>query len=269
MVVKNEETKHIHQTSSHLKSRAKHEKQTYNKGLDRTRFDSFFEHANKCVSMQKLGELLKRYMTVANNKIVLEIGSTAWTGLIDFKKVCPEKLTCINISEKELEKGIKRAKDLGCYDNIEFKIMDAHDLDFPDNSVDVIYGSGVLHHLAFEQAIKGFHRVLKSKGTAIFVEPLRCNPFAKLLRLLTPNTRTLDERPLGLSEIRFLARYFDTKNTYFQLFAVPSGVISRFFCQNPVNIITLVADKIDFFIERFLPFIRPFFRYIVIYCQKK
>lgn len=189
--------------------------------------------------------------------------------MIDFKEICPKKLICVNISEKELEKGVEKAKELGHYDKIDFKIMDAHKLDLPDNSIDVAYGRGILHHLDFERAIKELHRVLRPGGIATFCEPLWLNPVAMLIRFLTPEARTPDEQPLGLSELRVLRKYFCVKNRYFQLFAVPAAFVSGFLFKNPITPVTMIADKIDFFVEKFMPFARPFFRVVIIYGEKK
>ena len=252
-----------------MRLRIKREKNLYNKGaVDRSILNKLFEHANNCLSWRNQGELIRKYMVSANDKTVLEIGSTSWAGTIDFKEINPKKLICINISEKELQNGIKEARRLGHYDKIDFKIMDAHNLCLADNSIDVIFGIAILHHLEFEQAINGFYRVLKRGGIAIFAEPLGLNPFGILIRFLTPNARTPDEHPLGLAELRLLRKYFETKNRYFQLFAVPAGLISRLLFKDPVNPLTRIADKIDLFVEKRLPLARPFFRYVTIYCKK-
>ena len=68
--------------------------------------------------------------------------------------------------------------------------MDAHHLDFPDESFDLVFGRAILHHLDFETAIKEVKRVLKRGGHAAFAEPLGDSPFAKLFRLLTPRAYT-------------------------------------------------------------------------------
>ncbi len=266
---KNAKIQRAHKPASSLELRVQREQAAYEKGLDRAVFNKFLKHLTKCLSWQKLIKLQKEYLTAANDKVVLEIGTSFWTIVIDFKEICPEKLICINISQNELEKGIKKAKELGHYDKIDFNVMDAHNLDLPDNSVDVVYGQGILHHLEFEQAVKEINRVLKRGGFAMFCEPLRLNPIGMLIRFLTPNARTPDERPLGLSELRLLRKYFCIKNRYFQLFAFPASVMSGFLFKNPINPVTMIADKIDFFIEKFMPFARPFFRVVIIYGEKK
>ena len=96
--------KHVPQEDVKLRLRIKREKNLYNKGaVDRSILNKLFEHANNCLSWRNQGELIRKYMVSANDKTVLEIGSTSWAGTIDFKEINPKKLICINISEKELQ----------------------------------------------------------------------------------------------------------------------------------------------------------------------
>ena len=48
------------------------------------------------------------------------------------------------------------------------RVMDAEQLDFPDNSFDLVYSHGVLHHTPdIERAIAEVHRILKPGGRAV------------------------------------------------------------------------------------------------------
>jgi len=50
----------------------------------------------------------------------------------------------------------------------EFRVADAENLDFPDNSFDLVYSHGVLHHTPdIARAVREIHRVLKPGGRAI------------------------------------------------------------------------------------------------------
>jgi SAM-dependent methyltransferase len=50
----------------------------------------------------------------------------------------------------------------------EFQVADAENLDFPDESFDVVYSHGVLHHTPdMDAAVHEIHRVLKPGGRAI------------------------------------------------------------------------------------------------------
>ena len=60
-------------------------------------------------------------------------------------------LTCINISQTELESGRAHAAQLGV--SCEFQKMDAHHLEFADGSLDMVFGVAILHHLEFARAL--------------------------------------------------------------------------------------------------------------------
>ncbi len=86
--------------------------------------------------------------------------------------------------------------------------MDAHRLAYGDGSFDLVFGGAILHHLNVAKALEEVRRVLRSGGRAIFVEPLRLNPFLGVYRLLTPGSRTKEERPLGPGDVALMATKF-------------------------------------------------------------
>jgi SAM-dependent methyltransferase len=198
---------------------------------------------------------------------MLEIGSHAWANVFWREQVQPANLTCINISQRELDAGCQEARDHGF--KAQFKLMDAHKLEFSDASFEMVYGVAILHHLEFERALCEIARVLRPGGTAVFVEPLRLNPVAMLVRLMTPWARTIDERPLGPAELRLVERYFRTSSVYSDLFTVPAGLASRFLCRTPDNSFTRTADRLDRAIASTLPWMRPLFRTVTLIGQKR
>lgn len=225
------------------------------------------ECIQKTPSWQRFGQIINDLMKKGKDKYVLELGSQAWPTWIDFKNYCPKKLSCINISETELLKGEEASKGLDIKQIINFQLMDAHFLKFPDATYDLVYGGGILHHLDIETAIKEIHRVLRPGGIIIFSEPLIHNPIAKLIRFLTPQTRTADESPLGVRELRVIDQYFVTQNYYTQLFDIPLSVISSYIFKDPNNIVTRFAEKIDFYLNK-LPYMKYLYRYVLIYGVK-
>ena len=91
----------------------------------------------------------------------------------------------------------------------EFIVGSAHDLPLPDESVDVVLGIAILHHLDLELSAREVHRVLRKGGRAIFQEPVRNSKLIRNLRGLIPY-QSADvspyERPLTDEE---LATYAD------------------------------------------------------------
>jgi SAM-dependent methyltransferase len=175
-------------------------------------------------------------------------------------------LTCINISEAELERGISLSKESDIkIPNHRFRIMDANHLEFDNDSFDFVFGSGILHHLEFETAVRELRRVLRKNRRILFTEPLGRNPVGKLVRKLTPEARTPDEKPLDKQEMKILRKYFEIDNSYYQLFYVPAGWLSKYFSASPYNLLMYVSDKLDILLESFFKtYIGLYFRYVLI-----
>ncbi len=74
--------------------------------------------------------------------------------------------------------------------NIEFKVENAYELNYPDASFDTIVGNSVLHHLEMDQAFTEMYRVLKPGSKIKFIEPNWANPL-QIMELSTPLTRRL------------------------------------------------------------------------------
>ena len=100
------------------------------------------------------------------------------------------------------DEAIKRARASVSAQRARFIVADAHNLPFDSESFDLVVGRAILHHLELRTAYSEISRVLKPGGLAMFVEPLRGNPLAKIVRLVTPKARTEDERPLDYRDIR-------------------------------------------------------------------
>jgi SAM-dependent methyltransferase len=91
---------------------------------------------------------------------------------------------------------------------VDLIVGSAHGLPLPDESVDVVFGIAILHHLDLQLASAEVRRVLKKGGLAIFQEPVRNSTLLKVVRKLIPY-RSPDvspfERPLTDKELESFA----------------------------------------------------------------
>src|SRR6266487_2804906 len=91
---------------------------------------------------------------------------------------------------------------------VSFIIGSAHNLPLQDDSVDVVFGIAILHHLDLKLSSNAVKRVLRKAGLAIFQEPVRNSRFMKIARKLIPY-RSPDvspfERPLTDLELKEFA----------------------------------------------------------------
>jgi SAM-dependent methyltransferase len=68
----------------------------------------------------------------------------------------------------------------------QFLVASAYATGLRPNSVDVVFGEAILHHLDLEAAAAEIRRVLRPGGYAVFQEPLRDSALMRFLRRLVP-----------------------------------------------------------------------------------
>lgn len=242
-------------------ARVNREREQYNEGLQRETYNKVLSHTRHFYTQRRI-EVLKKEMSYAQGRRILELGSTTWYWYVDKYGIKPELSFSINISEAELRKGDDLLQK--CAVKPVFSLMDAQRLAFADNSLDMVYGAAMLHHLDHVVALDEIKRVLKPDGRMLFIEPLDVNPVSKLVRLLTPKARTVDEQPWRLKELREVNERFDCTYYYEEFLCVPVGIISKLFFKSPDNWLTRFAYKLDRKIDQHMPFMRPLYRQLIV-----
>lgn len=165
-----------------------------------------------------------------NSLLAAECGATLSLGF-DISPVSVEN--CKRESEK---RGLK---------NIRFFQADAESTALPDNCIDVIVCSGMLHHLDLSFAFPEMRRILKPGGKVLAIEALDINPLIKLYRKLTPKMRTEWESKhiLSIKEVKFAQRFFALKQIkYWHVVGYISGKFP--FLLIPLEMIDTVLEKI-------------------------
>jgi SAM-dependent methyltransferase len=117
----------------------------------------------------------------------------------------------IDISRTSIENAIRDAEAAGVADNTYFVQADAENTRLPDNSVDLVMASGVLHHLDLSFVFPELRRIMTPGGKVFAFEALDYNPAIKLYRRMTPAMRTEWEKShiLSLADVRFARQFFD------------------------------------------------------------
>ena len=124
------------------------------------------------------------------NKQVLDYGSGNGDSTFKMIEYGAHSVSGIDISDTSVENAKAKATEKGLSDNTVFHVMDAENMAFENNSFDLIYESGVLHHLDLANAYPELARVLRSNGKVICTEALGHNPLIRWYRRRTPNLRT-------------------------------------------------------------------------------
>ena len=149
-------------------------------------------------------------------------------------------------------------------------VMDAEKPEFPENSFDLICCSGVLHHLDINRSLNNWHKLLKTNGRIVMLEPLKWNPFAAIYRHFTPAERTPNEHPLSRSDIIMIKKYFyNTWLTPINLFT-PLSLLFTFYLNLPriAKVSYIFFSMIDKFLFKCIPVLKYFSWSMIIECTK-
>jgi ubiquinone/menaquinone biosynthesis C-methylase UbiE len=133
-----------------------------------------------------------------------------------------KKVIGVDISPELVRIGEKRLALHGLSENTELRVGSAHELPIEDESIDVVFGKTILHHLNLELASKEVFRVLKKGGKAIFLEPVRNSKFVRFARNLIPYQApdvSPYERPLTDAELEKFAAAFSAYRS--RAFSIP------------------------------------------------
>lgn len=160
----------------------------------------------------------------------------------------------MDISDVSVSNARRGAEEAKVTDRCQFLQADCENTGLPENSVDVILCSGMLHHLDLSYAFPELRRILKPGGRILCVEALNYNPVITLYRWATPSMRTDWEKNhiLSLKDLRFARRFFDVREVrYWHIFSI----MGAFFPSDSVlrKVYGVLADSLDSIVTR-LPF---------------
>ena len=160
---------------------------------------------------------------------VLDLGSGGGIDvLLSARRVGPSgKAYGLDMTDEMLALARENQRTAGVT-NVEFFKGEIEHIPLPDNSVDVILCSYMLHHLNLEYAYPEMHRILKPGGCVLACEALDYNPLIKLYRRLTPEMRTEWEKEhiLSLKDVRAAKGFFNVGAIrYWHVFSFLGGFL--------------------------------------------
>ncbi|MFC1935250.1 class I SAM-dependent methyltransferase [Chloroflexota bacterium] len=136
-------------------------------------------------------------------------------------------VTGVDTSKVSIDLCKELAEREGVSDRTSFIVGNVEALDFPSDSFDVIWCSGILYLLDIEKAYREIARVLKPDGLAVAMEALGHNPFIELYRRRTPYVFSEDEHPLLRHEVNMADAFFGKVERRFFYLAALAGVPFR------------------------------------------
>ena len=180
------------------------EKKFHNELQSKTkgRFENIFYKALHNLT-EDYFENLKIFSKNAN---ILDFGCGTGDSLKKVIMFNPKKISGIDISEVSIQKAKEVVKS---YNGVlKLDVDNCEKTKFEDNNFDLVYGSGILHHLQFSKCLDEICRILRPGGKLLFIEPLGTNPLINFYRMLTPKSRTKDEHPLLKKDLDEIEKKF-------------------------------------------------------------
>jgi ubiquinone/menaquinone biosynthesis C-methylase UbiE len=118
---------------------------------------------------------------------------------------------------------------------VEGRVINAMDIDFPDNTFDIVYASNLLHHIPDPKlTLREMHRVLKPGGLACFWDPLKHNPVINVYRRMATEVRTEDEMPLDIEIVNFIRSLY-SQTTYDTFWIASLWIFLQFYLIEKVD----------------------------------
>lgn len=205
---------------ANLNSRKKAELDFHNRDRDKQLTQSLPQdtyellHGNK--KFYSTVELSKKYISEwfkyhVPGKVFLDYACGNGEQALRAAQLGAELAIGLDISDISVRNAQNAAGQAGLAEKCMFIQGDCENTGIPDNSVDVILCSGMLHHLDLSYAFPELRRILRPGGVILAVEALNYNPFIKAYRWLTPSMRTEWEKNhiLSLKDVAFASRFFE------------------------------------------------------------
>jgi SAM-dependent methyltransferase len=202
---------------------------------------------------------------------------------IDISKECLKKVYESMSSSVHESTSTNQLTDSSTPQLFHILQMDATELGFKGESFDLLFANTVLMHLHRRKFFPEIQRILADGGKAIFIEPLRNNPFLFLYRMLFSKSREIQPDYLSLEEIQQYSSYFqkvETREFYlFSFLFFPFLHFSRLLKGKSnhvpdkpnrtfISSFFHLIERTDSAIIRQFPFTKRFCSFVVIECVK-
>ena len=166
------------------------------------RFENIFYKALHNLS----DDFFRNLKLICKNAEVLDYGCGTGGSIRKVSEFNPKKITGIDISEVSIDKAKSSLDNLKV--NSELFVENCKKTKFEDSKFDIVYGTGILHHL---QTLRVSMKFLDFKTRwKNVIYRARTNPIINIYRKLTPNSRSKDEHPLLNRDFEFMREKFSS-----------------------------------------------------------
>ena len=109
----------------------------------------------------------KAYNTIPNppgQPFILDIGCGPGVQTIELAKLSKGRIIALDNHQAFLDKLIKKAETEALLDQIVAKNRSMLEMDFAENTFDIIWSEGALYFMGFQNGLKSCHKLLKNDG---------------------------------------------------------------------------------------------------------
>ncbi len=101
---------------------------------------------------------------VAEQPSILDIGCGSGVQTIELARISKGKIIALDNHQAFLDKLMELARNKGLEEKIISKNMSMLEMDFEENTFDIIWSEGALYFMGFQNGLKRCHQLLKDKG---------------------------------------------------------------------------------------------------------
>jgi ubiquinone/menaquinone biosynthesis C-methylase UbiE len=185
--------------------------------MENKNWEGDFEGFNP-MSLPSFSFLYKKIKEFCSNKKLLDFGCGNGIHSI-FPAKCGAEVVGIDLSEKSLKIARKKAEKENVQEKTEFLKMDCENLEFEDNSFDVVLDGGAFSSLDLNKVFPEIKRVLKKDGKLIGIETFGHNPFINFKRKLNKakgkRTEWAESHIFNQESLKLAKEYFNKTEVYY------------------------------------------------------
>jgi ubiquinone/menaquinone biosynthesis C-methylase UbiE len=129
--------------------------------------DVFRENLNKYTSraFQMLPEL--------DNPLILDIGCGSGVPAMELARLSNGQIIGLDINQSLLNKLARKIEEAGLSDRVKTLNCSMFELDFPDESFDIIWAEGSISTIGFKRGLKEWRRFLKPNGFLVVHDEIK------------------------------------------------------------------------------------------------
>jgi SAM-dependent methyltransferase len=184
-----------------------------------------------------------------SGKTILDLGCGYHSTPTYFALAGARKVYACDVSPKALAFARKTAEAAGVAHRVSVLLCAGEQLPLTSETVDIVHGEAVLHHLLLSQAGTEIARVLRKGGRAAFKDPLGYNLLLECARDYLP--------------------YAWKKSHTYQGFGLSSMIVTALQGSGKKSKLRDLADRLDTRILQWVPWLHRYGRFVVTCVEKK